>query len=486
MDNITVKDVSEDKIGKEFYLLAQIRAIRQTSGPTVFELKDNTGTIKSTAFTRAGERAFPTLVAGNNIQAKVAVKKRGADLELEILGYEKINQEIIDNSAFEKRQFLVKSERMDKLRPLFLDAAKQIMKAIDSSRPIVIRHHDDVDGYTCGLVLEKAIRPLIEEINPEKPYLFISRTSSRTPFYDYIDALRDLNDYLSAKEKYDEPAPLIILCDLGSNGQSIKAIKRLMMYEIDFIIIDHHHFDEDNKKSAKVFLNPHAFGMGSEINAGALCTELALIMNPGLKIRHLPALSGVADRSTGEEFEQYLKLSGYDKPYLEKWSRAIDHDLNFLRFNECSALLEDLFFPTENNKKIIEDIDTAMEGEFSAVKNAVSKYLKITEFGRFKLLRIARNTVPYGSYAGSKLPRIANDSVTGPRITMVEEEDSVSFRVDGVKEFSVVKLVEMLKSKMPYAMIDGGGHDYAGTLKFSPAAKEEVMKEVEEYIKLLK
>jgi RecJ-like exonuclease len=116
---------------------------------------------------------------------------------------------------------------------------------------------------------------------------------------------------------------------------------------------------------------------------------------------------------------------------------------------------------------------------------AVRKYVKVSDYGKFKVLKISRQTVPYGNYTGSKLPRLAHDSETGPRITMIDEEDSISFRVDGVEGFSVVKLVEMLKIKLPYAMIDGGGHDFAGTLKFSPAAKEEVMKEVEEYIKRL-
>ncbi len=485
MDNITIKEISDGHVGKEFYIVAKIRAIRQTTGPTIFELKDNTDSIKSTAFTKAGERAFPELIIGNNLQARVAVKKRGMDLELELLSYEKINQEVVDNSAFMKRQFLAKSERMDRLRPLFLDAAKRILDAIDEGRPIVIRHHDDVDGYTCGLVLEKAIKPLIEELNPEKAHLFISRNPSRTPFYDYIDALRDLNDYLLAKERYDERAPLILLCDLGSNNQSIDGIKRLLYYGIDFIIIDHHLFDEDNKKSVKVFLNPHVFGMGSDLNAGALCSELALLLNPDLKIHHLPALSGVADRSSGDEFEHYVKLSGFSKQELERWGYAIDHDLHYLKFNGASGLFEDLFFPTENNKKIIEEIHKSMEGEFLNVKNTVARFLKIFDYGKFKLLRISRTCVPYGSYAGSKLPRLANDSVTGARITMVEDEDSISFRANGIGTFSVVKLVESLKKEMPYAMIDGGGHDFAGTLKFSTAAKEEVFEKVLEFIKKL-
>jgi RecJ-like exonuclease len=359
------------------------------------------------------------------------------------------------------------------------------MAAVDESRPIVIRHHDDVDGYTCGLVLEKAIRPIVEDINGDRARLFLSRTSSRTPFYDYIDALRDLNDHLAAKERFDERAPLIILCDLGSNNQSISSIRRLLHYGIDFIIIDHHHFDEENRKAVKVFLNPHVLGNGSDLNAGALCCELALMLSPGMKIMHLPALSGVADRSSGEEFDQYIRLSGFCQEELKMWAYAIDHDLNYMKFNESLALLEDLFFPTEINKQLIIEINSAVEDDFRSVKESVARYLKTEDLGAFRLLRISRNSVPYGSYAGSKLPRLAHDSATGPKITMVLDEDSISFRADGVADFSVVDMIDNLREKMPYAMIGGGGHAFAGTLKFTPAAKDDVLREVEAYIRAL-
>ncbi|MEM2139091.1 MAG: hypothetical protein QXM96_02975 [Candidatus Woesearchaeota archaeon] len=489
MNYIKIKDISKEHIGKEYFLIAQVKSIRQTSGPTIFDLKDNTGIIKATAFLRAGERAFPNLIIGNNIQAKIIVKERLNNIELEILSYEKINQEVLEKVNLEKKPFLIQSEKLEKLRPLFIESVKLIETSINENRPIIIRHHDDVDGYVSGFILEKAILPLIKEINPEKSHLFLKRISSRTPFYDYIDALRDLNDYLEAKERFDEKPPLIILTDLGSNNQSYPSLKRLTKYDCDFIIIDHHKYDKENKEIAKIFLNPHVFEFGSDLTAGSLCCELAFFINPELKkdlkqynnYKHLPALSSTADKSEGFEYEEYLKLSGFDKEKLKQWAIAIDYDLYHLKFNESSDLLNDLFIYNETREKIIQEINYFLNYKESLIKKAIEKHLEITEINNVKILKINRNVVNY-EYIGTKLPRICHDLYSGSRITLVISNDSISFRADELN-FSLIKLIDYLKEKMPYALIDGGGHDFAGTIKFAEINKENVLKEIQEYLK---
>lgn len=484
MNYIKIKDITRDNVGKEYFLIAQVKSIRQTSGPTVFDLKDNTGMIKATGFIKPGERAFPNLIIGDNIQAKIVVKERVNNIEVEILSYEKINENIIERPLLEKKSFLIKSDKLERLRELFIDATKLIEQSIYENRPIIIRHHDDVDGYVSGFVLEKAILPLVKEINNEKAHLFLSRISSRSPYYDYIDALRDLNDYLESKAKYNEKEPLIILCDLGSNNQSINSIKRLVDYGIDFIIIDHHKYDEENKKIAKVFLNPHVFELGSDLNAGSISCELAFFVNPDLNLkdyRHLPALSGTADKSDGYEYEEYLKLTNFNKEKLQEWAFAIDFDLYHLKFNEGSELLADLFFYNKDTEKRIQEIIVFLNEKQESVKKAVEKYAIVNEHNGIKVIKINRECVNY-EYIGSKLPRITNDFFSGKRITMVLSEDSISFRADDVN-FSLIKLIEHLKENMPYAFIDGGGHEVAGTIKFSPINKENVLKEVEEYLK---
>ena len=62
-----------------------------------------------------------------------------------------------------KKPFLINSENLEKLRDCFIETSDIIKKAVQENRFIIIKHHDDVDGYTAGMVIEKAIIPISKE-----------------------------------------------------------------------------------------------------------------------------------------------------------------------------------------------------------------------------------------------------------------------------------------------------------------------------------
>ncbi|MEK6916430.1 MAG: DHH family phosphoesterase [Nanoarchaeota archaeon] len=382
-------------------------------------------------------------------------------------------KDIIKDSKTKESRFLIASKNLDKMKEAFFKTESIIRKALSESRFIVIRHHNDVDGYTAGFVLEKALNSIGYSRN-------IMRSSSRTPFYDYTDALRDLNNFLSSRSS---KPPLVILTDLGSNEQSIASIKRLKAYNIDFVIIDHHRYDKENETEALSFLNPHVFGLGSDLNAGALATELALLLDPKLNgIKHLPGLSGVADKSSGEDVESYIKLSGYSRKELEKWAVVIDHETYYLKFPERTEILEDLFIPGKKNTQLISYLSTKIEGDMEIVRKATKKYSKIENLGKFKLIIVEKNKISDWEYASSKIIAIAHDLVEGPKITLAFSDDSLSYRADGVK-FSGVNLLEKLKNEFPAAMLSGGGHDAAGGIRFNIASGKEILEYIKNHIK---
>jgi RecJ-like exonuclease len=364
-------------------------------------------------------------------------------------------------------KFLIKSEKLEKLAPLFDQVLEIIKKAIYEKRQIIIKHHDDVDGYASGYVLEKAISMLIDD----KRGYQLFRSASRTPYYEYIDALRDLNNFIGFHP------PLIILADLGSNDQSIKSIKRLKTYGADFIIIDHHKYDELNKESVKVFLNPHVFGLGSDLSAGILATEIALNLNPKINLDHIPALSGVADKSEGKEIEEYLKISGMDMETMQEWGMLLDHELYYVKFGLRQNMLDDLF----TNKKNIDFLKEQLENDFLKLKESAKKYMLKKDFGKFLLLRLDRDLIGDYEYPSSKLPRIVHELETGPRITLIESESSISYRADQV-DFDGVKMIDEMKKRFPYALVSGGGHASAGGIRFNAASKDEIIKFIEEYL----
>jgi len=379
----------------------------------------------------------------------------------------------MNNINISRNNFLIDSDELNKLKKNMIETAEIIKKAVADKRFILIKHHDDTDGYTSGIVLEKAITPLIDDVR--KQYYF-SRSSSRYPYYDYTDSLRDLNNFLSFNSK----KPLVILCDLGSNEQSLRAIRRLMEFDVEFIIVDHHKYDEENKRLTKAFLNPHTVGLDSEYNAGMIATELALFINPILRgVKHLPGLSAVADRSSGKDVDKYVKISGYSFEELERWSLVIDHETYYLRFQARSKFLDSLFFPETIDKfmKMHKDIMK----EFEKVEKAVKKYAKIKDYGKFKFISINRQDVGDYEYASSKLSRVLVDSIKEPRIAFVLTPGHISYRADGV-DFKGVKLIDELKQKFPHAMVNGGGHEVAGAIGFNVAANEEIMQYVDEFL----
>lgn len=254
-----------------------------------------------------------------------------------------------------------------------------------------------------------------------------------------------------------------------------------MLYEIDFIIIDHHKYDKENL-IVKSFLNPHIFEMDSNLNAGILATELALLLNPSLNIKHLPALSAVADKSQGNDVEQYIKISGHDKDFLEKWSQVINHETFHMKFSESTELLEDLFFPGDKCNKIISNIIPQIENELKSIKTAAKKYVQIKEYKKFKLLRINKADIGYfGHYGSSKLIGVTHDLISGPRITIADTHDSMSFRADSIN-FSLTELLSELRKMLPYALIGGGGHDHAGNIKFNAISKNKVNDIISKYL----
>lgn len=364
-------------------------------------------------------------------------------------------------------KFSIKSEKLELLRPLFEKAIELINKAAREKRQIIIRHHDDVDGYSAGYLLEKAIAYIIDD----KRGYQLTRSASRTPFYDYIDAIKDLSGFAGYN------SPLIILTDLGSNEQSIKAIKRLKPYGTDFLIIDHHIYDKENQELATVFLNPHIFNFGSDLNAGILCFEIAHNLYPNIRANNIPAISAIADKSKGIEIEEYIKLSKSSFELLDEWAILLDHEFFHFKFPVRLNMLDELFTNYENLASLKKELDK----DFSRIRDIVKRHAVIKEIKGIILQRIERLHFGDFDYASYKLPRIAHDMINGERITLIVNDESISYRAE-LKDFDGVKMIEFLKKSIPDAMITGGGHAAAGGIRFNSNFKEEVIKKIEEYL----
>ena len=174
-EQLEIKDINQDFFNKNVQVSGIIQKITQTGGPTIFTISDGTGILALKGFVGKGERAYPEINEKDAIKATVTINEYNKELEGEIKKIAKLSPE--ENKEFARKiievqkkraeikplPFLVKSEILEKLKPAILKAAFEIRLAIIQNRPIIIRHHNDTDGYSAGFALEKAIIPLIEK-----------------------------------------------------------------------------------------------------------------------------------------------------------------------------------------------------------------------------------------------------------------------------------------------------------------------------------
>ncbi|MBU1201512.1 MAG: hypothetical protein KJ583_00835 [Nanoarchaeota archaeon] len=358
------------------------------------------------------------------------------------------------------------------LEPTIKKAADIIKKAIDERSLIILRHHADCDGYCGALAIEEVILPIIQKENM-KAWQKYKRLPMKAPYYDYSDALKDLSNFqlsIASNRK-----PLLIIVDNGCGEEDLLALKRIKQYNVDVLIIDHHVYSEEVEKRVDVFLNPRTITNNGDVTAGMLGYEVAKRIGDPNNI--YPALSGVADKSSQEIVDHYARLSGHKKEFLEELALCVDFEAYNLSFME-SDMIYDLF----NEKQ-----ERMMKLLLPSIKEKTEEYKVITK--KFvvrdkNVFWLDINKVSsYGEYpTPGKIVGIAHRLEQGKRITLGLADDFITFRVDGMN-FSVKEVIESLRKKIPHGKINGGGHDYAGTIKFIPAVKEEVKKVMKEYIK---
>ncbi len=161
----------------------------------------------------------------------------------------RIEKALDARSEPENIPLLVQSEVMEKLRPEMKKIAKIIRKAVFTSQPIILRHHADADGICSAVAIEQAVVSLIKESGGDfdADHFLFKRAPSKAPFYEIEDITRDLDFSLKDHVRFGQKMPLVLLTDNGSTEEDEPAYKIASVYEIPFIVIDHHHPDATHR-----------------------------------------------------------------------------------------------------------------------------------------------------------------------------------------------------------------------------------------------
>ena len=262
------------KVGKTVAIEGEIAQIKQTSGPTIFTIVDETGTQNAAAFIEAGVRAYPEAELGNIVKIIGEVMMRNNQLQIEADMLTVLSEDEADEvrvriekaldlrSEPENIPLLVKSDVMEQLRPEMRKVAKIIRKAVFTSQPIILRHHADADGICSAVAIEQAVVALIRESGGDfdADYFLFKRAPSKAPFYEIEDITRDLDFSTKDHIRFGQKMPLVLLTDNGSTEEDEPAYKIASVYDIPFVVIDHHHPDATIDKYLQAHVNPYHVG----------------------------------------------------------------------------------------------------------------------------------------------------------------------------------------------------------------------------------
>ncbi len=471
------------------YFQGTVKIMKKSQpGPVIFVVSDGYGCIDSVI----KESNFKT---GDIAEIAGAVKERAGRLQLEIdtLTHSKkdFNSIIEQNSEPEPRAFSIKSERLDKMRPMFLKIAKRIRKAILESQPIIIRHHFDADGITAGLAIEQSSKEFMNKIGANPEYT-LYRSPSKAPFYEIADVFRDVI-FAKKLESFEQKQPLIIVLDNGSTPEDVLGVKTLHSLGFEVIVVDHHNPVVVEKKKTLVddyvflHLNPYIEGLDSQTCAGMLAYELGRLIFEGYNNPMLPAVAGISDRCQIKETELYIENSGKSRLFLEKIGTCMDFISYHVKFDPGRGLHERLF----DNEEFVKVIHEEVKKGFETQLQSTMPYLRTQEIEGvlFSYIDLEKYTVRFKYPAPGKVIGAIHDLIsekeTRPVITLGCLPEMIIVRATK-PILPVQKIVKTLKKALPNANVDGGGHECAGAIKFVSAHFTEVLENIKQQVKDLK
>jgi len=401
-------------------------------------------------------------------------------------------------NAPSSKELLIKTKNFEILQEDLFKAATIIRNAVVTKRPIIISHHADADGFSAGFLVEEALTKLIKHMHKDIRFMgdYLQRNPSKTPFYDIVDATKDINFFMVKKERSKLSDPLLLILDNGSTPQDLISIQKVKTFGFDVVVIDHHDpgvLDEVNEslicKETLAHVNPHLKGLGHGISASMLSYQLAAyIDNFNEPSAQLAAIGGVADKCEGEDIDFLIEKSGSSRDELANLALYVDFEIFQTKFNHAKSTLNEFMTGSkELQSKIISLYKPLLEKFEKETALTVNHYLEEQKLEKFTLFSLNGETTKQRGtyYALRNLAAIVNKKYSEivPRVVFIHTNEILVIRADPADlPFDINVFIKQLQKDLPYAQINGGGHNVAGSIKYIPAAKEEVLMKLKQYI----
>jgi RecJ-like exonuclease len=474
------------QIGDQFDGLAKILR-KAKPGPVVFLLSDGASTMD-------GVVHDSNFDVGDVVHVNGRISAHGGrrQVEIQIITGSNVDFDAIQDHRCEPQRvdFSIPSDRYDAMAADFSRVAKTIRRVVFDGQPVILRHHNDSDGICAGLAMEQAIEALMTHmgINPDH-YLY--RSPSATPFYDSGDALRDISLGKRLTDTYNQKAPVVVLCDLGTTPENLFSFKILKSFGIGCIVVDHHAPGGVEGAHPEVvpflldIINPHLHGLDGQTSAGMLAYELARMVNEGFENPVLPAVAAISDRCDIPETDLLIAQSGKTRDELQAIGIAIDYIAFQLKYDAGSGVYERLY----EDEALVQVINEAVQASVNTQLQSTLPYLRSQDINGifFSQIDLEKYTTRFRYPTPGKVLGMIHDSVVSgrehlPSMTIGYLSDMIIIRANN-PGVTIQDLMDYINQNIPEANVEGGGHEEAGTIKFVPAHLSRILELIKEFLK---
>ena len=350
----------EDRVGDEVSVEAVVVDVYQTSGPTVFELRDETGTVECAAFVEAGVRAYPEVEVDDVVRLAGEVELRRGEIQVETGALSVLDGDEAATVEGRLEDAMTSRARPESIEPLaphdavermdedLADAAEAIRRAVFDGRPIVLRHAATADGYVAGAAIERAVLPLVraEHDASDAEYHYFDRRPLDDPMYGMDAATNDVTRMLQGRDRHDEKLPLVVLVGTGSTAESADGLGLLGVYGARRVVLDAAAADAEIADVSEVLVD--AGDDDGKLSTGALAANVAAAVNADIRgdLAHLPAVSYW--EGTPEAYVETAEDAGYDADRIREIREAVALEAYYQSYEDKRELITDLLFDDDD------------------------------------------------------------------------------------------------------------------------------------------
>jgi RecJ-like exonuclease len=476
-----------ERVGETVRLEGEVVSVRQTSGPTVFELRDETGVVDCAAFEEAGIRAYPDVEVGDVARLDGEIRVRRDEIQVETETLEVLEGDELATVADRMDEALRSAADAGEVEPIAEDpavealeedvraAATAIRRAIKESRPIVVRHSADTDGYVAGAAIERAVLPLVREehASTDAVYHYFDRRPLEGTVYDLDDATKDVTRMLDDQERHDEKLPLFVFASAGGTRDSLDGLELLGIYGAERLVIDGLPVEEAVVETVETTLGPEE---GEARTATTLAATVAAGVNDVVRedLEPLPAVSYWDD--VPEVYADLAADAGLETDAVRDLREAVALEAYYQSYEDKRELIIDLLFDrlTGLAEQVAGQFRTKLEAELeTATANLDRREVGGVEFAVLDTDAYThRYDFPPTRLLLDELHRREVADGDGPTVTIGLAMDELHLR--STTDVGIREVAGAVRERVPEGGVDTHG-TREGTVEFLSGERDAVL-----------